>query len=1244
MITIIVLLILAGITIASIQGDNGIINKGQEAKVKTEILQYQEQLDIIKYHEYGKSYTIDNIEFLETYAEAVRNDEMFKEAKEVSVDEENELVVVITKEGYIFEVTIDDIVYVGNDDGSIDIDINDVTVEITKEPTSWTNGKVSVKISTNIRGITKQYSLDNGKTWEEYSKPIEIENNGTEIQARAVNENNEMTKVVTEKIENIDRLAPEIATPKVTGIAKGIKVEVSAQDKEQTETDGKSGIKGYQFSNNNGTSWTEIGTSGTYTFNNLDVGTYQIKVKVIDNAGNEAISQAVSGSPIINIPDAEGKIVFSQTPNSWTNQDVTVTMQGPSEYTIEYSVDGGNYQDYKSTGVVMSQNGTIKARLKIGSVIGKETSYIVNKIDKLPPNGFTPKVQATTSTLTVIADAVDQPATSTNGSSGIRGYKYSKDDGKTWTEEKSSNTYTFTGLEQGQTCQIKVIAIDNAGNETISSVAQGTTTKIPEANGNIKVERSETEWTNKAVTVTLSTSLSGYSIEYAINNTNNWMSYDNKPINVEDNNTAIYARLTDGKGGTGNYITETISNIDRLAPRDVSLQVEETTSNSIKVRVNAEDADATNIDGKSGIAGYKYSINNQEYTYVQNTQNYTFTRLQSDQSYQIKVIAVDNAGNEQSANVLYANTDKMPDPGSNIVITKTPDYPTWTRSVQVTMKSTAGSNFILQYSTDNQSWIQYTDNGITITENNKRVYARLYDPNSKEATSSIDTQITNIDTLSPNVFTPTVSASTATTITVRVNGVTDQAETAISGCSGIRGYKYSKDNGKTWTAETTESVKTFASLAPGTDYQIVVCAIDNAGNEQLSYMVIGTTQNMVDENDIIISGNPTQWTNQNAYLTISKSSNANGYTLKYSVYNDNNWQEYYNQQIEMTTNGTIYAELVDSSGYTVATKSETVTKIDKTKPTATYTTDPVSGLTSNVVTINLNLSDDASGINYNSIQCTSGEAITKISNTSYKVTKNGNYTFIFEDNAKNQSSLNVNISNVLDMVVEDLKAGDKVYFETVGKGTVECIVLYDTEYNNANKTDYGIQIVTNNTLESVILGNDDPTIEYTGGVNGVESYNRAIQNLNNRSEKYLNLIYATDARSIGSKPDDKNAESGLYVEDDDDFQYARPRTFKDADLNYEKDYEQIKKLGIQKSDDDYWLASRLIYRTELVRNLNMRRILSSGDYSPAELVSITSVSEANHTIPAGLRPVFTLRPEIKITGGNGDTIPYTLGI
>ncbi|MFQ8661096.1 MAG: hypothetical protein ACLR9X_03220 [Clostridia bacterium] len=843
-VTIIVLLILAGISIAAITGDNGIINKSDEARIETEIATYKEQLEVIKHGEYADDYTINLDDFLDKYAKAVQEDKMFREAKEVTADHENKVVIVVTKEGYRFEVTIEDTTYVGNEDGegNTEVDISKVKITITSTPENWTRDKVKVKITSNVTRVSKEYSIDGGKSWNKYENEIEVQDNGTEIQARGVNEKNEKTEVVKKKIENIDRLAPNTFAPTIKVIKNRLEITASTIDKEATAKDGKSGIKGYKFSKDNGSNWTGLITEGKYTYENLQPGTtYPIKVKAVDNAGNEVETNTTNGTTEeeITVPDGEGRISFAKDPNEWTRGQVRVEISTREQgYGIEYSLDGSKYTSY-SAPIEVSENKIIYARLTKNGKTGKSATYNVDNIDRLQPKEFAVNIQGkTTNSIVVEGNTTDAEGTQTDGSSGIRGYRFSKDNGYSWTGEQVSGTYTFSGLTSGT-------------------------------------------------------------------------------------------------------------------------------------------------------------------------------------NYQVKVKAIDNAGNERETTAINETTNQLPNPAEKIQITKTPS--SWTNGIVTVRITNMAQEYILQYSKDNRSWETYLS-PITVVDNNETIYARLYEPNSQEATRSISTQITNIDRLSPIIFTPTVSAG-IDTITVTAN-TADREATTIDGKSGIRGYKFSKDSGYSWTEEQVSGTYTFGRLSPGTRYQIRVKAIDNAGNEMESYEVTGTTIEIPGGNsNIYFSYSPSGWTNGNVTVTITATTS--NYRLQYSK-DGYSWYDYNSyQKVTMTENGPVYARLTDGVNYgTIATGN--VSNIDKIAPNVNYSTNPSTGVASEV-TIYINATDNLSGIG--SITNTTYDNIRKINDTTYIVTANGTYYFTVTDRAGNISSKSIYISNVEE---KKLRVGDYVNYIPTG--------------------------------------------------------------------------------------------------------------------------------------------------------------------------------------------------------------------
>ena len=231
--------------------------------------------------------------------------------------------------------------------------------------------------------------------------------------------------------------------------------------------------------------------------------------------------------------------------------------------------------------------------------------------------------------------------------------------------------------------------------------------------------------------------------------------------------------------------------------------------------------------------------------------------------------------------------------------------------------------------------------------------------------------------------------------------------------------------------------------------------------------------------------------------------------------------------------------------------------------------------------------------------------------------------------------------------VEELIAGEKVYYDTgiktIGNdGIVECIVLYDKKYNEEKEKNYGIQVITTDTVENnITLGYNDQTVE--GGSSNFEkasnSYNNAIKTLNGKAEKYLNNKYASSARCVGSVPDNKNSESEKFSSE---YEYLEPYSFKGNDTNYETDYNQMNKLGISNINKTYWLASRAVnaYSSDSYFGIY---VMNNSKIDGRGLCAVYSTKNPEgREWSADLRLVFTLKPTLKVTEGNGANIPYTL--
>lgn len=301
-----------------------------------------------------------------------------------------------------------------------------------------------------------------------------------------------------------------------------------------------------------------------------------------------------------------------------------------------------------------------------------------------------------------------------------------------------------------------------------------------------------------------------------------------------------------------------------------------------------------------------------------------------------------------------------------------------------------------------------------------------------------------------------------------------------------------------------------------------------------------------------------------------------------------------------------------------------------------------------VVTIQINATPTEGEI----LQITNPDgSIINASKSLYNVEENGDYMFTVEQTNGGKTIHTVEVSNIRDKTIEDLKAGERVYYDTgvksIGEnGLIECIVLYDTDYNAKESKNYGVQIISANTIDIPI------TFGSTNLNTSMEQYNNIINSLNLKAESYLNTAYATKARSVGSVPSDKYSQAEeLYNSTNKLFPEANNK-YKNIDNNYLDDYSQMKKINILQTDnkEKYWLSSRNITNLKGSITFGIRSIDKSGILTNTFLTKFDWFNKnlekeiKSYTQTNGFRPVFTLKKGVKVKDGNGESIPYRLAL
>ena len=463
--------------------------------------------------------------------------------------------------------------------------VKDDNVTFSSTPSGWTNGTVSVKVTTNVSGYTLQVSSDN-KSWQD-GNTITRSTNG-QVYARLAY--GEFTGgAATYNVSNIDKTAPTVELSQnggsyvmpTSGNAT-IKTTITAKDT------GGSNLNKLQYA------WSQSNTSEptewTTFYNEQEIeksditepGTWYLWTNVTDMAGNRATSIKISSAFEIKSNTAnENKITFEIEPKEWTNGEVTVTPKYGANLTknktltstgaqgTDYIINGATEVKVKTNGITV----TATAQDTVGNTITAKTT--INNIDKelptvtLSQNGG--NYAMPTSGNAIIKTTIEAKD---NGGSGLNKLEYAWSQSNTsepssWTKFISGDEITKTDITEPETWYLWTNVTDGAGNRA---------TNIKVSNGfmigsNLEEENMITfdtnidGWTNKDVTVTpkyganltqnrILTSTGEEGIDYQITGTQ---------VIVKNSGIAVTATAQDIAGNTVKA-TMIIYNIDKEAP------------------------------------------------------------------------------------------------------------------------------------------------------------------------------------------------------------------------------------------------------------------------------------------------------------------------------------------------------------------------------------------------------------------------------------------------------------------------------------------------------------------------------------------------------------------------------------------------------------------------------------------------------------------------------------------------------
>ena len=419
-VTIIVLLILAGITIGTIFDDNGIIKKAQEAANATE--------------------------------EAAKNDQA-------------------AINGLLNEM---DSIINGIGGGNVPV-IGSISGKIT-----WSTGSVTLTLTTDVEGVTIQYRKNSESNWTNYTSAVPSLLHGDKVYARGVKGGETVINEKEFKIQ--DTIAPTVTIANTSSTTNSISATATATDNEAGMGSSPQYTFYIKKTTETDSTYTQIGSSAStsVTKGELEQNTsYTIKVEVADVTGNkgQAIKEITTGK----IADAgeglaNGAIIASSP--VWSNGTASITLSTSSGLTIQYQKGGISGSWTTGTNVTgLHHRDTVFARLTDGKNYGGEASITI--LDTVAPQAATINLSGTSTTT---AGSVTAKVTLKDNESGVNvtasKWVYNTNSGNIGTNESSYNnnfssngqTITLKATTAG-TYYLHVLTVDNAGNknETISS-------------------------------------------------------------------------------------------------------------------------------------------------------------------------------------------------------------------------------------------------------------------------------------------------------------------------------------------------------------------------------------------------------------------------------------------------------------------------------------------------------------------------------------------------------------------------------------------------------------------------------------------------------------------------------------------------------------------------------------------------------------------------------------------------------
>lgn len=310
------------------------------------------------------------------------------------------------------------------------------------------------------------------------------------------------------------------------------------------------------------------------------------------------------------------------------------------------SVDGEFGIEKDMSVMLNNKTGNYYVLVKVQDTAGNElnVSSPVVLLDNEKPVVNLDKSSTSTNSISIKVDGSDQV-------SGVRGYYYSCDGGKSFSSLQEEGVYIFAGLKNNTEYSIVVKIEDNAGNQAISNPVSVTTNDF----GVVSMTAGEDKWATKKIVSVSYQDVSGESYYYKTSKDGTWLNITLFPFEqVYEENGTFYFMVSDGVNQQESQFE--IKKIDPLLPQIHDITASDLDYNQVKLHVDA--ADVGDDEERSEVAGYVYHCGDDIYSELTTDTSYLCSNLIKEKTYEMGVFVYDNAGNVSQKSISVTTLPK----------------------------------------------------------------------------------------------------------------------------------------------------------------------------------------------------------------------------------------------------------------------------------------------------------------------------------------------------------------------------------------------------------------------------------------------------------------------------------------------------------------------------------------------------------------------------------------------------------